>query len=353
MMDNVLEVRHLRTHFFLDEGVLKAVDDVSFTIPAKSTLGLIGESGCGKSITALSILQIVPSPGRCVEGEVLLHTSSGEVVDIMKLPPKGEEIRNVRGSEVAMIFQEPMSSLSPVYKVGEQIVEALALHTEGTKEEHRARAIELINQVGIPNAAERFHSYPHQLSGGLRQRVMIAMALSCQPALLIADEPTTALDVTVQAQILDLLRRLRDQYDMSMLFITHDLGVIAEIADMTAVMYLGKIVEYASTKEIFRNPLHPYTIGLLNSTLSVKGPAQKRLSTIPGVVPMAIDQPDECSFRTRCSSYDTGLCIGMPALIDVGNSHFVRCYQHHSERERSPEPVGAESRWATEGGTRE
>jgi oligopeptide/dipeptide ABC transporter ATP-binding protein len=334
MSNTVLDVRHLKTSFFLEEGELKAVDDVSFRIEEKQTLGLIGESGCGKSVSAQSVLRIVPPPGRCVSGEIFIRNSGGEQTDIMKLSQNGEDIRKIRGREVAMIFQEPMSSLSPVYTIGDQIVEALSLHMEGDKNTYREKARELIDQVGIPDPSQRIDAYPHQLSGGLRQRAMIAMALSCNPSLLIADEPTTALDVTVQAQILDLLRRLQDEYGMAVLFITHDLGVIAEIAEMTAVMYLGKIVEYAKTREIYKNPLHPYTAGLLKATLSVKDSARERLSTIPGMVPMAIDRPAECGFRSRCASFDEGRCIeAMPELVEIEDMHFVRCFLHHQQTE--------------------
>jgi oligopeptide/dipeptide ABC transporter ATP-binding protein len=334
VVSTVLDVRNLRTHFFLDEGVLKSVDDVSFRIEEKKTLGLIGESGCGKSVTAQSILRIVPRPGRCVSGSILLRQADGTQVDLVPLSPKGSEIRRIRGKDVAMIFQEPMSSLSPVYTVGNQIVEALTLHVTKEEKQARAMAMDLLDKVGISNPRQRFDDYPHQLSGGLRQRVMIAMALSCNPSLLIADEPTTALDVTVQAQILELLQELQQQYGMAILFITHDLGVIAELADMTAVMYLGRIVEYAPTREIFSHPLHPYTAGLLRSTLSIKGVSRERLTTIPGIVPMAIDRPPECGFRTRCARIEEGKCIeALPRLVEVENGHFVRCFLHSGERE--------------------
>jgi oligopeptide/dipeptide ABC transporter ATP-binding protein len=337
-MSAVLEVKHLKAYFYLREGVLKAVNDVSFSLPEKKTLGLIGESGCGKSVTALSVLRLVAPPGRCIAGEINLRCKDGSQLDLMKLAPRGKEIRRIRGGEIAMIFQEPMSSLSPVYTIGQQIIESLALHVPGNKQLYREMALDLINQVGIPNPAQRIDQYPHHLSGGLRQRAMIAMALSCKPSVLVADEPTTALDVTVQAQILDLLRRLQESFGMSVLFITHDLGVIAEIADMTAVMYLGQIVEYARTSEIYRNPLHPYTIGLLKATLSVKGVARTRLSTIPGMVPLAIDRPAECGFRSRCAAFDAARCMdALPGLKEIEDMHFVRCFLHHGETEAPSE----------------
>ncbi|MCY3978061.1 MAG: ABC transporter ATP-binding protein, partial [Chloroflexi bacterium] len=257
--ENVLEVRDLRTYFHLTEGTLKAVDGVDFTIAPHQTVGIIGESGSGKSVTAQSILQIVPPPGAIETGEIILRRNDGSTVDVGKLDPRSRAIRAIRGAEVSMVFQEPMTSLSPVHTIGAQIVEAIRLHIESDKKKAKELALDMINRVGISNPAQRFDEYPHQLSGGMRQRAMIAMALSCSPSLLIADEPTTALDVTVQAQILELMKELQAQFGMAIMYITHDLGVIAEIADEVNVMYLGRVVERASTVELFTNPRHPST----------------------------------------------------------------------------------------------
>ena len=254
----MLTINNLKTHFFLDEGTVHAVDGVTMDIPRGKTVGIVGESGCGKSVTAFSALRLVSSPGRIVAGEIVLHRSDREI-RLTDLDEEGEDIRAIRGHEIAMIFQEPMTSLSPVHTVGFQIVEAIRLHLDLRGEEARSHAVNMLDRVGIPDAERRFAQYPHEMSGGMRQRVMIAMALSCRPALLIADEPTTALDVTIQAQILDLMRDLQDEFQMSIMLITHDLGVVAEMADEVAVMYMGRIVEHAATEEIFENPKHPYT----------------------------------------------------------------------------------------------
>ena len=296
---NVLEVRNLHTHFHLEEGTLKAVDGVDFVIPARKTIGIIGESGSGKSVTAQSILRIVPLPGEIVSGEILLNRSNGKPVDLTKLNPHGAEIRSIRGKEISMVFQEPMTSLSPVHTIGAQIVEAILLHKTRNKREAKAIALDMIDKVGISNPSQRFDEYPHQLSGGMRQRAMIAMALSCNPALLIADEPTTALDVTVQAQILDLMQNLQEQFGMAIMYITHDLGVIAEIADEVNVMYLGRVVERAKTTELFRNPLHPYTRRLLRSIPRLGKKVGARLDAIRGNVPVPIDPPRMCGFCSR------------------------------------------------------
>lgn len=288
MASTVLEVKDLKTYFALDEGMLKAVDGVSFGIARGKTVGLIGESGCGKSITARSILRIVGKPGKIVNGQILLNKIDGTQVDIAKLDPYGNDIRGIRGKEISMIFQEPRRSLSPVHTVGEQIVELLLLHRTDNRREAKEIAVDMLRRVGISNPELRFNSYPHQLSGGMCQRVMIGMALSCHPSLLIADEPTTALDVTVQAQILNLMQELQDQMGMAMLYITHDLGVISEVADEVAVMYLGRIVEYAKTEQLFANPLHPYTIGLLRSLPGMGDKAGRRLEAIRGSVPIPL-----------------------------------------------------------------
>jgi oligopeptide/dipeptide ABC transporter ATP-binding protein len=333
-VETVLEIKRLRSHFTLDEGILKAVDNVSLKVGAQETLGVIGESGCGKSVTAQSILRIVPAPGKIVGGEILLRRDGGEPVDLAGLNPTGQEIRQIRGKEISMIFQEPMTSLSPVHTIGNQIVEAILLHRTNDKTEARELAIEMLARVGIPNPGLRIDAYPHQLSGGLRQRAMIAMALSCSPKLLIADEPTTALDVTVQAQILELMRHLQGQYGMAILYITHDLGVIAEIANNVAVMYLGKVVEYASTRETFHKPMHPYTVNLLRSIPTMGKKARVRLKAIQGTVPIPLNLPRQCGFFSRCPDAMPGRCdVAVPELMEVESGHWVRCFLHHEKRE--------------------
>ena len=330
----VLEVKNLRTYFHLEEGTLKAVDGVDFTIDAKKTVGIIGESGSGKSVTAQSILQIVPTPGEIVSGEILLYQNQQSPTDLTKLNARSSEIRAIRGKEISMIFQEPMTSLSPVHTIGNQIVEAIRLHKTKDKREAKQIALDMIDKVGISNPSQRFDEYPHQLSGGMRQRAMIAMALSCNPALLIADEPTTALDVTVQAQILDLMQNLQDQFGMAIMYITHDLGVIAEIADEVNVMYLGRVVERAKTVELFKNPLHPYTQRLLRSIPKLGKKVGTRLDAIRGNVPVPIDPRPECGFCSRCDDFMAGKCDGaVPGLVDMGNEHYVRCFLHSEETE--------------------
>ncbi len=334
MEKTILEVNRLKTYFTLDEGTLKAVDGVDFCVAEGETLGVIGESGCGKSVTAQSILRIVPQPGKIVAGEILLHRKGQTPVNLTALARNGADIRKIRGKEIAMIFQEPMTSLSPVHTIGFQILEAIYLHKTKDKREAKAIALDMLNKVGISNAAQRFREYPHQLSGGLRQRAMIAMALSCHPSLLIADEPTTALDVTVQAQILDLMKELQTQLNMSMLYITHDLGVIAGIADEIAVMYLGRIVEYGNTTEIFKHPRHPYTERLLKSIPKVGRHARTRLDAIKGNVPVPLDPPRQCGFYSRCLQVIQGTCNKeIPALVEVENGHSVRCFLHSDEKE--------------------
>ncbi|HET6485607.1 MAG TPA: ABC transporter ATP-binding protein, partial [Spirochaetia bacterium] len=321
------EIRNLRTYFRLDEGLLKAVDGVSLSVGRRKTLGVIGESGCGKSVTAQSVMQIVPAPGRIVDGAILLHREDGTVTDLAKLSSHGSEIRAIRGKEISMIFQEPMTSLSPVHTIGNQIMESCLLHITRDRREAKERSIEMLRKVGIPNPGQRFDAYPHQLSGGLRQRAMIAMALSCNPYLLIADEPTTALDVTVQAQILDLMRGLQESLGMAMLYITHDLGVISELADEVAVMYLGQEVEYARVRDIFHQPLHPYTSMLLRSIPKVGLKARTRLEAIAGNVPIPMNLPRECPFLSRCPKAMPGICDrDVPPLTEQAPGHFVRCY---------------------------
>ena len=339
----VLEVKDLRTYFKLEEGTLKAVDGVSFSVAPKKTLGIIGESGCGKSVTAQSILRIVPPPGEIKSGSITLNREGHEAVDLTQLDPFGQSVRSIRGKEISMIFQEPMTSLSPVHTIGNQIEEAILLHKTNDKNEAHELAVDMLDRVGIPNPSQRIDEYAHQLSGGLRQRAMIAMALSCNPALLIADEPTTALDVTVQAQILDLMAHLQEQFGMAILYITHDLGVIAEIADEVAVMYLGRVVEHSETREIFRNPLHPYTRLLLKSIPRMGKEAKKRLDAIQGTVPIPLDPPRECGFFSRCPDAMDGKCNDdIPALVEFGAEHRVRCYLHSEEREPDAELATAE-----------
>ena len=331
---NILEVRDLRTYFALEEGTLKAVDGVDFTIGANQTVGIIGESGSGKSVTAQSILQIVPPPGSIESGEILLHQSDGATIDLTKLNPRSKEIRAIRGKAISMVFQEPMTSLSPVHTIGSQIVEAIRLHITRSKRQAKELALDMINRVGISNPRQRFDEYPHQLSGGMRQRAMIAMALSCSPSLLIADEPTTALDVTVQAQILELMKELQEQFGMAIMYITHDLGVIAEIADEVNVMYLGRVVERASTVELFKNPLHPYTRRLLKSIPRLGGRGRGRLDAIRGNVPVPLNPPLQCGFASRCDEFIAGKCdAAVPALVNMGNEHDLRCYLYSDESE--------------------
>ena len=331
---NVLSLKNLKTYFTLDEGTLKAVDGVDFTIGRKGTMGVIGESGCGKSVTAQSIMRIVPAPGRIVSGEIRFTPENGEPLDLTGMDASGTEIREIRGKEISMIFQEPMTSLSPVHTIGAQIVEVILLHKTPDKSEARDLAMSMLDKVGISNPSQRIDEYPHQLSGGMRQRAMIAMALSCGPSLLIADEPTTALDVTVQAQILDLMQHLQEQFGMSIMYITHDLGVIAEIADQVNVMYLGRVVERATTIELFKRPRHPYTRLLLKSIPKVGRKSRMRLEAIKGNVPVPIDPPAQCGFFSRCPDAIEGRCDkSIPALVDADGGHAVRCFLHSDETE--------------------
>lgn len=327
MSETVLEVNNLRTWFHTDEGIVKAVDGVDFRIGAESTVCIVGESGCGKSITARSILNLIDKPGRIEDGEMIYHYADGRTVDIAKLDPRGAEIRSIRGKQISMIFQEPMSSLGPVSKIGTQLMETLLLHLPLSTEEAKERSIELLRQVGIPRAETRLDTYPFQLSGGMRQRVMIALALACEPRLLIADEPTTALDVTTQATILDLMLRLQKERGMSVMFITHDLGVVAEIADVVVVMYLGRVVERADVRSLFAAPKHPYTKALLESIPRVDFTGHKRLASIEGIVPHPFNRPAGCPFSDRCPSrFDR--CGEEPDIFEVGTGHSVRCWLH-------------------------
>jgi peptide/nickel transport system ATP-binding protein len=325
----LLDIQDLRVSFKLDEGIVQAVDGVNLTIRRGEVLGVVGESGCGKSVTAQSILRIVPPPGHIDGGHIYFHRPSANgdrPLDIAGLKPDGAEIRRVRGKDIAMIFQEPMSSFSPVHTIGSQIMEAIQLHQDVSVREARQQAIELLTTVGIPNAAERVDAYPHQFSGGMRQRAMIAVALSCRPALLIADEPTTALDVTIQAQILNLMRELRQRFGMAVMFITHNLGVIAQIADTVAIMYMGKVVEYGPVREILNNPRHPYTSNLLQAVPRLGKTAGQRLVAIEGSVPSPFQRLPGCSFHPRCSSIIPGRCdVETPARTRIDDHHTVRC----------------------------
>ena len=317
-MAALLEIRDLQTSFFTSDGEVRAVNGVTFSIEAGKTMGLVGESGCGKSVTALSVIQLLTKgTGRIVGGEILYE---GQNIAAFS----EERMRSIRGNDISMIFQEHMTSLNPVFSVGEQIAEAVRIHQKLNRREARNRAIEMLRLVKIAEPEKRLNDYPHQMSGGMRQRVMIAMALSCNPKLLIADEPTTALDVTIQAQILELISELQEQLGMAVLMITHDLGVVAEQADEVAVMYAGKIIEHATPETIFANPKHPYTVGLMKSIPGMGTPG-RRLDTIPGVVPSPLNWPTGCRFRTRCK--DAGdVCAGMqPELIEIEPGHSVAC----------------------------
>ncbi len=321
----LIEIKNLKTYFYLEDGVVRAVDGVNFTIEPEKTLGVVGESGCGKSVTALSVMGLVQMPpGRIDGGEILYH-HNGTITDLTQLNPKGKAMRSIRGNEIAMIFQEPMTSLNPVYTIGNQIIEAIRLHQRLSKAEARDRAIEMLQAVGIPIPEQRIDSYPHELSGGMRQRAMIAMALSCNPMLLIADEPTTALDVTIQAQVLELMAKLREDFQSSIMFITHNLGVIAEMADDVAVMYLGKAVEYTNTRSLFHDPKHPYTQGLMNSIPSMTA-VKGQLVPIKGVVPDPFDIPPGCVFEPRCP-HSMEICQReMPPSEEVATAHWACCW---------------------------
>ena len=321
----LIEVRGLKTYFYTEDGVVRAVDGVDYVIEREKTLGVVGESGCGKSVTALSIMGLVQiPPGKIEEGEILFHRDS-KVMDLTKFDPKGREMRSIRGNEIAMIFQEPMTSLNPVYTIGNQIMEAIILHQKLDKAKAKKKAIDMLREVGIPLPEQRVDEYPHQLSGGMRQRAMIAMALSCNPSLLIADEPTTALDVTIQAQVLELMNNLRSEFQASIQFITHDLGVIAAMADDVVVMYLGRIVEGSTVGEVFHNPKHPYTQGLLNSIPSLAS-RKDRLEPIKGVVPDPFEVPPGCGFEPRCPHAMEICKTTMPELKEVAPGHTAACW---------------------------
>jgi peptide/nickel transport system ATP-binding protein len=340
MSDNLIEVKNLQTHFFTDEGIVKAVDGIDFSIPRGKTLCIVGESGCGKSVTARSILQVVDPPGRMVGGDILFHPTPDQEINLAKLNPRGAEIRAIRGKDITMIFQEPMTALSALYTIGNQIIEAIRWHLPMTKNQARERAIEVLALVGIPRPHELIDSYTFQLSGGMRQRAMIAMALVCEPKLLIADEPTTALDVTTQANILDLIARLQSEMNMAVMFITHDLGIVAEIAHEVAVMYLGTIVEYGPVETIFSDPKHPYTRALLRSIPHLNPRSKTHLAAIRGMVPHPLNRPSGCSFHTRCDFAVAGVCdthVPPPTQTDEGCA--VRCFLYSSEHPIAPRAI--------------
>lgn len=318
-MDYTLKIDHLKTQFQTTKGIVPAVDDVSIEIPKGKIIGLVGESGCGKSMTAMSVMQLVRKPGKIVEGSIMLMGK-----DLLQATPA--EMRDIRGNDISMIFQEPMTSLNPVYTVGRQVREAILLHQHVSKAEAKSRVIDMFRKIGIPEPEKRYDSYPHQLSGGLRQRVMIGMAMVCEPELLIADEPTTALDVTIEAQILKLMKQLRDEHGTSILLITHNMGVVAQMCDYVYVMYAGKVMEQAETFELFQNTRHPYTSGLLRSIPKIDAQVE-RLYSIRGVVPNLLKLPKGCSFCTRCDDADGHCREDRPDLYEIAEGHSVRCFR--------------------------
>ena len=331
----LLEVVDLRVSFPLDEGVVQALDGVNLRFKPGKVLGVVGESGCGKTVTAQSILRILPSPGHLDTGQILYYRGRGdalsrekiEVIDLVQVKPSGSEIRRIRGKEIAMVFQEPSSSFSPVHTIGNQIEEVILLHQDVKKRQAREMVVEMLDRVGIPNAAQRVDEYPHEFSGGMRQRAMVAMALCCNPALLIADEPTTALDVTIQAQILDLMVSLQQEFGMAIMFITHNMGVIAQIADEVAIMYLGKVVEQGPVREIYHNSQHPYTINLLQAIPHIGKTSGQRLFSIKGGVPSPFELPRGCAFHPRCERMIAGRCdVEVPHITQVGKDHVVACF---------------------------
>lgn len=328
--DNAVEFDDLHTYFFTDAGTVKSVDGVSFEVPIGKTVGVVGESGCGKSVTSLSLMQLIQRPqGQIVEGEIRLNVGNDKAYNIVKTP--NDKMKDLRGNFVSMIFQEPMTSLNPVFRIGEQVDEVIGLHEDKSKDEIKKRTIELLEMVGIANSQGVYQMYPHELSGGMRQRVMIAMALACNPRIIIADEPTTALDVTIQAQILDLLRNLKDKINSSIMLITHDLGVIAEMADYVVVMYAGRVVEKGTVRDIFTNPSHPYTIGLMASK-PVVGKQVDRLYSIPGKVPNPVNMPNYCYYKDRCEMCVNGCEGEYPKEISLSDSHKVSCYRFYDRK---------------------
>jgi len=335
MKKPLLEVKDLKTYFFTEDGIVKAVDGVDFVVYPGEVLGLVGESGCGKSVTSLSIMRLIGQPGKVVEGEIIFDGQ-----DLLKQTEN--DMTRVRGNRISMIFQQPQTALNPVFKVGDQIAEVLSIHQDCDKETGKKRAIELLSMVGIPEPEKRADAFPHELSGGMAQRVMIAMALACVPELLIADEPTTALDVTIQAQILDLIRDLRNKVGASVVLITHDLGVVAEMAERVAVMYAGRIVEQADVKNLFASPRHPYTLGLMGS-IPILGKIKERLEVIPGTVPNLVNLPPGCRFAPRCKArieHQLQICTEVePDLIPVSIDHIVRCWLYQ-DRAGHHAPLG-------------
>lgn len=326
--EEILRVEDLQAYFFTQEGTVKAVDGATFSVREGKVLGVVGESGCGKSVTAQCIMRIMPKPGKIVGGRILYYPSlnDDESIDLTKLPPQGQRIRQIRGGEIAMVFQEPMTSLDPVYTIGDHLLEAIMLHQHVDKHEGRERAITMLSNVKMPQPERTIDAYPHQLSGGMRQRAMIAIALSCHPRLLIADEPTTALDVTTEAQILELMRELQQKLGSAIMYITHDLGVIAELSDEVIVMYLGKVVERADVETLFYDPYHPYTQALLRS-IPLVTKAKQRLEPIEGIVPDPFAIPEGCPFWPRCNEFMSGVCDeSVPEYITITPGHQVRCH---------------------------
>ncbi|MFZ4659125.1 MAG: ABC transporter ATP-binding protein [Caldilineaceae bacterium] len=322
----LLSVNNLTTHFFSREGIVKAVDGVSFAVRRGETLGIAGESGCGKSVMAQSILRIVPGNGRIVDGEILLEHNN-EIIDLVKLDWQGPQIRQIRGGIISMVFQEPMTSFSMNYTIGNQISEVIRLHQQCSEKEARQRTIDILSKVGLPKPEQTIDAYPFALSGGMRQRAMIAMALSCHPRLLIADEPTTALDVTIQAQVLDLMKALQSELGMALIVITHDLAVISELCDTVMIMYLGTDVESAPADELFRNPKHPYTVGLLSSVPKLGAGKTQIIEPIQGTVPTPSERSSGCPFHPRCPQVIQGTCdVHFPRQVEVGAGHKVRCH---------------------------
>ena len=333
--NNVVEFDNVCTYFFTDIGTVKAVDGVTFSVPKCSTVGVVGESGCGKSVTSLSLMQLLQRPtGQTVGGEIRFNTGDGQALNIVKTPTA--KMQQIRGNRISMIFQEPMTSLNPVFRIGDQVNEVIELHDGAgkSKEDVKARTIELLEMVGIANSEGVYKMFPHELSGGMRQRVMIAMALACNPRIIIADEPTTALDVTIQAQVLDLLRNLKDKINSSIMFITHDLGVIAEMADYVVVMYAGRIIEKGTAEEIFAHPAHPYTIGLMASK-PVVGKQVDKLYSIPGKVPNPINMPNYCYFKDRCEMCVEKCDGAYPCEVSLSPTHKVSCYRYYDKKEEN------------------
>lgn len=325
--DKILEVKNLQVNFLCDEGVVRALNGVNFSLKKGQSIGIVGESGCGKSVTSLSILRLLPTVGKIISGDIY-YNYNNERINLAELPSEGTGIRKIRGKEISMIFQEPMTAFSPVHTIGDQICEALLFHENITKKEAREKAVEMLSRVGIANPEERLDEYPFQYSGGMRQRAMIAMGLICNPKLLIADEPTTALDVTIQAQVLRLIKEMQEEFNLSLILITHDLGVVAHMVDYVYVMYLGRVVESGPTEDIFDNPAHPYTRDLLKSIPKATGTREK-LASIRGSVPDSYTLPSGCSFHPRCSSIFGSQCSQeIPPLVEITPDHFVSCFLH-------------------------